>query len=210
VDAAGGMVLDALDELGLADDTLVMWTADHGDPIASHAGHFGKESFLREEVLRIPFAMRWPNVIKRAQKSERLISNMDPPVTLFSAAGTSFDGPVDGRDLLQLFCGGILKEDVSWPDDLMCETHGHHWKEVEGRSLITKDYLYSAYRFREIPSYIRETDDLNNMDELYDLKSDPFQLSNLARERSFRGTIDEMRKRLRRWMERTGDDAAFL
>jgi len=88
---------------------------------------------------------------------------------------------VDGRDLLTLFSDGRLRQADAWPDDLMRETHRHHWEKIVGRSLVTRRYLYSGYRFLEIPSYVRESDDLTNMDELYDLDGDPFQLHNLGR-----------------------------
>ena len=68
VDAAGGLVLDKLDELGLAEDTLVIWTADHGDALASHGGRIDKGSYLTEEVLRVPLAMRHPGSDTRRAK----------------------------------------------------------------------------------------------------------------------------------------------
>jgi arylsulfatase A-like enzyme len=59
VDAALGRVVDALDRLGLAEDTLVIYTADHGDAIAAAGGVFDKDSLMIEETSRIPLAMRW-------------------------------------------------------------------------------------------------------------------------------------------------------
>ena len=78
VDAAGGLVLDKLEQLGLAENTLVIWTADHGDGLASHGGRFDKGSYLTEEVMRVPLAMRWPGQIPADQVSEAL------PVALIS------------------------------------------------------------------------------------------------------------------------------
>ncbi|MEM8863407.1 MAG: sulfatase-like hydrolase/transferase, partial [Chloroflexota bacterium] len=60
VDEAGGRILAKLDELGLAENTLVIWTADHGDALACHGGHFNKRCYLPEEVMRVPLAIRWP------------------------------------------------------------------------------------------------------------------------------------------------------
>ena len=57
-DEAGGKIIDKLEELDMMKDTLVIWTTDHGDAIASHGGHFDKDAYMVEETLRIPFAMR--------------------------------------------------------------------------------------------------------------------------------------------------------
>jgi arylsulfatase A-like enzyme len=58
VDAAGGMLLDKLERLNMSNNTLVIWTADRGDAVASHGGHATKNFFMSEEQYRIPFAVR--------------------------------------------------------------------------------------------------------------------------------------------------------
>ena len=77
VDAAGGMILDKLDALGLAENTLVIWTADHGDALASHGGRFDKGSYMTEEVLRVPLAMRWQERIPAGQTTDALACGID-------------------------------------------------------------------------------------------------------------------------------------
>lgn len=181
VDAAGGKVLDAVDRLGLAENTLVIWTTDHGDPIAAHGGHFGKESFLSEESIRIPLAMRRPLHIAPAQRCDALVSQVDVPVTLLDAAGTAFSGPVDGRSLLDMVDdAGGLRPPKDWRDGVVVETHGHHWEKVVGRAHITGRFHYAAYQYVETPDFVREDDWTEGMEELYDLDSDPYQLTNLA------------------------------
>lgn len=210
VDAAGGLILDTLDELGMAENTLVIWTADHGDAICSHGGHFGKESFLNEEVLRIPMALRWPECIDRGQTSQHLVSNMDCPVTVLNAAGTSVGSPVDGRNLLDLINDGQLHPgNGNWQDDLMCETHGHHWEPVTGRAIVTQRYRFVVYQYHGQPDYVDEVDTSTSMEELYDLQEDPYQLNNLATDGRFQNVIAEHRRRLKRWQEQTGDPVHF-
>ncbi len=193
------MILDELDRLGLAENTLVIWTTDHGDPIASHGGHYGKEAFLSEEVIRIPFAMRWPGHIRPNQTSQHLISLMDLPVTLLHAAGTSFNGPVDGRSLLDL----VLEERAEvgatlWRKDLTCETHGHHGEQVVGRALLTEQYRYAVYKHLGVND--RE-------EELYDLQADPYQLNNLIDDPDYQKVLAELDERLEAWRKQTGDTA---
>lgn len=76
------MILNKLKELGLDENTLIIWTTDHGDGLACHGGHFDKGSYMCEEVLRIPFAMKWKGVIPAGQVRDELISTIDFPVSL--------------------------------------------------------------------------------------------------------------------------------
>lgn len=209
VDAAVGLILGALDELGLTENTLVIWTADHGDAIASFGGHFSKEAMLSEEVLRIPLAVRWPERIAPGQVSEHLVSQVDLPVTILEAAGTSFNGPVDGKSLLDLVDNGQLKDSSHWRDDLMCETHGHHWEPVSGRAIVTERHRYAIYQFYGKPDYLDAVDTSQSMEELYDLQEDPYQLNNLANDPHYAAILSDHRRCLKNWQELTGDPAQF-
>ena len=210
VDAAGGIILDELERLGLSENTLVIWTTDHGDPIAAHGGHFGKEAFLSEEVLRIPLAMCWPGHIAPGPTNHNLVSNADLPVTILDAAGTSFAGRVDGKSLLDI----VLQEragslEKAWREDLLCETHGHHNERVVGRALITERYKYAVYKFLEAPGYVSSDDPLERMSELYDLQEDPYQIRNLAGDPAHRHLLVDLQERLEVWRKRSGDPVSF-
>ena len=210
VDAAGGMILDELDRLGLSENTLVIWSTDHGDPIAAHGGHFGKEAFLSEEVLRIPMAMRWPGHIGAGKTSHHLVSNIDLPVTMLDAAGTSFNGPVDGRSLLDIVHNERTKDNEDqWREDIVCETHGHHREKVVGRAIISGQYKYAVYKFNEIPGYLAHLNPPQYMSELYDLENDPYQLNNLADTPQYSSIVNELKKRLNKWQVETGDPITF-
>jgi arylsulfatase A-like enzyme len=191
VDAAGGLILDALDELGLAEDTLVIWTADHGDALACHGGHFDKRSYMPEEMMRVPMVIRYPGHIAPGQKSTRLVSNMDVPPTILDAAGTDFQQEVDGRSLLSLVTG----ESEDWRDDLMCETYGHGEDHI-GRLVVTDRFKYVANR--------------GQRDELYDLEDDPYELTNLIDEPGYKDVLSDLRARLRDWQHRTQDKESAI
>lgn len=210
IDAAGGIILDALDRLGLAEDTLVVWTTDHGDPIASHGGHWAKEAFLSEEVLSVPMVMRWPGHIAPGQTSQHLVSNVDLPVTMLDAAGTSFTGPVDGRSLLDVVLEGHAEaEKEPWREDIMCETHGHHREPVVGRALVTERYKYAVYKYLEIPDYVNAENLPERMEELYDLQDDPYQLHNLVDDPACGDAVADLKQRLDAWQEQTGDPVSL-
>jgi arylsulfatase A-like enzyme len=89
LDAAVGAILDELDDLGVADSTLVIWCADHGDAVASHGGLWDKASTFTEEVARVPLAVRWPARFA-AGRSAQLVSNMDVTATMLEAARLAY------------------------------------------------------------------------------------------------------------------------
>ncbi len=186
IDHAGGLILDTLEEVGLAENTLVVWSTDHGDGVACHGGHFDKDRYMPEEMLRIPMAIRYPGVIPEGQVSDKLVSNLDIPVTILDAAGTSFQGNVNGESMLPI-CKDPNAEGREY---FVSETHGHFWKYL-GRQVITDRY-----------KYIWNDGDI---DELYDLKEDPYELNNLIDDRNHAEILDKLKGQLKAWKKETGD-----
>jgi len=187
VDAAGGMILDALDELGLTENTLVVWTTDHGDGVASHGGHWDKSAYPSEEVLRVPLAIRYPGHIEAGQVSEQLVGNIDLAPTLLDAAGTAFGDKAHGTTLMRV-CAG---ETEGWRDDLMLESNGYVQQNYLGRILITDHFKYVSNR--------------GDTDELYDYRKDPYEMANLVHDDACAEVVDEMKARLARWRQQTED-----
>ena len=191
VDAAGGRILDTLDELGLADNTIVVWATDHGDAVACHGGHFDKKSYMPEEMVRIPIAVRYPEEIQAGQVSPALVSNIDLAPTFLDAAGTGFTNETDGISLLPL----ARNDDIDWRQSLMCETHGH-LEDHLGRLVLTDKYKYVGNR--------------DDMDELYDLHNDPYEMNNLVNVSAHQDTLSEMKSELESLQERSHDSADVM
>jgi arylsulfatase A-like enzyme len=191
VDAAAGRILDTLDELGLGRNTLVLMTSDHGDAMACHGGHFDKRSYMPEEVLRVPLAMRFPGQIAAGQMRGELTGTVDLAPTMLDAAGTQFPAAVDGSSLLPLVTG----PGAAWREDLLCETHGHFETHI-GRSIITQRFKYSAHR--------------DDKHELYDLETDPYEMTNLIDSPAHAATLQDMRDRLARLQAETFDPEGDL
>ena len=191
VDAAGGLVLDKLDELGLADNTLVIWTADHGDALGSHGGRFDKGSYLTEEVLRVPLALRYPGRIAPRQTSDALVCGIDIAPTILDAAGSGFAQPVDGESLLPL-ASEVDEAGAADREALLVETYGHGFGTIEpGRAIIKSRYKLIVYQ--------------NHASELYDLEADPYELVNLYTSAQHRKTVSDLEAELQAWLEQTGD-----
>ena len=177
-DAAVGDVLDTLDELSLAENTIVIWLADHGDAVASHGGLWDKSSTFIEEVARVPMAIRWPAAIEAGQPSDQLVSNMDATATMLDAAGIDAPGYMHSRSVLPL-CQTPDKAD--WSDELICEHLGHSYLFPQ-RMILHDSYKYVF--------------SLHDMNELYNLQEDPFEMNNLIHDPQYADVIAEMRGRL--------------
>ncbi|MFR9148518.1 sulfatase/phosphatase domain-containing protein [Hungatella sp.] len=140
-----------------------------------HGGHTDKSAYMPEEIMRIPLAIRYPGVLPEGEVCSRLVSNVDLAPTVLAAAGTAFRGPVDGLDLLSLF----EKGGGGWRTAVYAETYGHAFPHVgkmavEGRI----KYVYNQ----------------GDLEELYDLEKDPFEMHNLSPEKRNRALLEHMRE----------------
>lgn len=186
-DAALGLVLDTLERTGLAENTIVIYTADHGDILASNGGLFDKDSMLTEETMSIPLAIHWPGVTDGPMKSDELVSNMDIVPTILEMAGISVPAHMDGKSMASL----LKQTENTFREDLMAQHFGHMNYNGLQRVLYWKNYKYVAH--------------LDDSDELYDLLNDPFENKNLIESSEMKNVLLEMHKRLALKMTKFGD-----
>lgn len=185
VDNAHLGLLDDLDRLGLSENTVVLYSADHGDVLGAHGGLFDKGWLMVEETMRIPLAVRGPG-IPNGRVTEALVSNLDIVATLREIADAPPAG--DGASLLPWAePSGVGRE------DLMLESHGHIGEYVFQRMLRWREWKYVAH--------------LDDRDELYDLQTDPYELTNRIDDPALNEVRQEVQDRLVCQMEQTGDDA---
>lgn len=187
VDAAAGRVLDKLKELGLDENTLIIYTTDHGDALACHGGHFDKDSHMAMEVLRTPLAMAWKGHIAPGQVYDGYTFTCDVPCTLMDAAGLEFSNDVDGKSLMKLLDGAEPQR-----ESLMLETYGHGY----GTTIIGRTLLHDGWKY---------TCTENDLDELYNHREDPFELRNLAALPEYAEQRKQMRSLLRAEQEKSKD-----
>jgi hypothetical protein len=108
-DVQVGRILDALDELGLADDTLVVLLADHGDEFFEH-GSLGHRQTLYEEVLQVPLVMRLPSRLPAGTRTRGLVSTIDVYATALALLGLPADAALTSRSVLPLVAGGDAED----------------------------------------------------------------------------------------------------
>lgn len=189
LDEAGGMIVDKIRELGLDENTLIIWSTDHGDALACQGGHFDKDSHMAQEVMRIPLAMNWKGKIRPGLRDNHPVFTCDIPATIMDAAGTGFGNPIDGKSLLPL---AEEEKDVDWRPRLMCETYGHGYGvTIIARMLVEGDYKYVCNK--------------KDMDELYNLKEDPYEMKNLARLPEYGEKVLQMRALLKEEQKKAKD-----
>ncbi len=187
VDAQIGRVLDALTELGLQDETAVMFSTDHGDMCGSHGKFHDKDAFMYEELYHIPLLVRWPGVTTAGTVRREFVTNTDLAATALDIAGLDVPEEYHGRSLAPILRGG----EVEWADDVYCEYHGHRF--LFSQRMVRWDkykYVFNA------PSF----------DELYDLDADPYELDNRIGDSALADVAEEGRARIMKWIEATGDD----
>ena len=192
VDEAGSLIVAKLKALGLDENTLVIWTTDHGDSIACQGGHFDKNSHMAQEVMRIPLAMCWQDRIKPGGICDKLVYTNDLPVTILDAASLRFKRPVDGKSLLPVAMG----KDVEWRDSLLLETYGHGFGvTIIGRMVVAGNIKYICNE--------------KDLEELYDLAKDPYELCNLAVLPEYNELKEKMRELLVQKQKESGDPVSL-
>ena len=186
-DAAVGRILDALADSGQADDTLVIWCADHGDSVSSHGGQWDKGSHFSEETARIPLAIRWPRNVASNVVREELVSNMDVTATILAAAGVAIPEDMQSRSLLRLCDSSSHTE---WPNFVVCEHNGHH-EDTLLRMTVMDRYKYVA--------------SVSGDHELYDLVADPYEMNNLASSEEYADVARTLRGLIADHIEQNND-----
>jgi arylsulfatase A-like enzyme len=195
-----GTLLDALDELALADRTLVVLAADHGEELHERHGYFSHSASIYDTVLRVPLAFRWPGRIAAGPRTSGLAEAMDVAPTILGLAGIPRPAGWEGRDL-----SAVVRGDAA-PDP------GHAaFAELEDRvvSIRTREH-----RFVHNPSdfdFPLEAGELGvafplDREELYDHRADPAERRNVAS--AYPGVVRELRERVERWMDAHGWEAA--
>lgn len=209
MDALIGEVLDALDRLGLADDTLVVFVSDNGPPFP------GCKTTLYDRGVGTPLAFRWPRGIA-AGWSDVLVQSVDLAPTLLELLGLPALDGAQGRSLAALLRG----ETTTHNDALFSEMERHSGDPKPTRAVRTDRYKYirnlddapwgsgdgdGAWKEALADEPDQTWDEPRVPEELYDLEADPLERDNLAGDAAHADVLAELRDRLLAWAQATGD-----
>ncbi|MGJ1419500.1 sulfatase family protein [Sphingobacterium spiritivorum] len=190
VDSYIAMVLGSLKKYGLEENTIIIFTADHGDGYAAH--RWNQKQVLYEESARVPFIVaklgEWSS-----KTDDMLVCNgIDILPTIGGFTDVKMPGYLKGVDLSKR----IADPDYQLRDTLVIETDFADNEEllgINGRAVITKDFKYIVYN----KGKIRE--------QLFNLSKDPGEMKNLALDKAFAKEVRSFRAYLKQWGKRNGD-----
>lgn len=155
-----GKILDRLDELGMRENTIVVFTTDHGHFFGQH-GLQAKGGFMYEDLIRVPFIVRYPDHVPAGVKSDAIQSLVDIAPTLLSFSGLDIPCAMTGIDQSEVWKG----EKSAVRDHAICEFR-HTSKTIHQRTYVDQRY--------KITVYYNQT-----YGEIFDLQEDPNELYNL-------------------------------
>lgn len=164
VDDNVGRVLDYLDESGLTENTIVVYTSDQGFYLGEH-GWYDKR-FIYDESFKTPLLIRWPNEIKPGTTNEEMVQNLDFAQTFLEAAQINAPQDMQGESLIPLLKGNT----EAWKRDAVY----YHYYEYPAVHMVKRHYAIVTKEFKLVHFYY----DIDEW-ELYDRKKDPQELNNV-------------------------------
>ncbi|MFY9315354.1 MAG: sulfatase-like hydrolase/transferase [Burkholderiales bacterium] len=188
VDEGVGMILTLLEKTGALDDTVILFLGDNGYFFGEH-GLGPERRFAYEEGIRAPFVVRYPKLIRAGTRRKDLLICQDIAPTLIELAGGKPGPQIQGKSLLPLFA----KKPAKWRKAVLAE----YWAEQAYPWLIGMTYkAIRTERYKLIHWVNRGR--AGELDELYDLDEDPYELKNLIASRAYAEVRDRLRKELKR------------
>jgi len=210
-----GRLLDYLDEKGLTEDTLVVYTSDQGFFLGDH-GWYDKR-FMYEESLRMPFILRYPGEAAPGSVNDDIVLNVDFPALFLDLAGVPVPDDFQGRSFRPLIQG-------STPPDWRQAVYYRYWMNAAHHN-VAAHYGIRTHKYKLIYYYydgcgqpgteqghcagkgsILSLDDLEPEWELFDLEKDPAELNNVIDDPAYAGVARELKDELHRLQAEVGDE----
>jgi arylsulfatase A-like enzyme len=204
LDECMGRLLDSIDEMGIAENTIVCFSSDHGDFLGSHGYLTPADTWLPEErrlskaspyteACKIPLLIRWPGQTPAHRRSECLFNSVDVMPTLLSLCGIQ-QHEMQGTDLSH----AVLGKSGQDPESIYLEILGPGFPNRDGyevlwRAVRTHRHIYAKWMY---PKGRRL---------LIDLVEDPLEMQNLANDPSHANTVAKLDETLNKWMEKAND-----
>lgn len=182
VDDNVGRVLNYLDESGLAENTIVIYTSDQGFYLGEH-GWFDKR-FIYDESFKTPLLIRWPNVIKAGTTNDQMVQNIDFAQTFLEAAQIDAPADMQGKSFVS-----ILKGDTSQWDR---KAVYYHYYEYPGPHMVKRHYGIVTNEYKLVHFYY-------NVDEweFYDRRKDPKEMTNVYNDPAYADIIARLHEELK-------------
>jgi len=192
-----GDILRVLKETGQLDNTIIVFTSDNGYFYGEH-GLSVERRLAYEESIRMPLLMRYPKLIKPGTVRDEFALNVDLAPTLLEIAGVAVPETMQGRSLVPLLNG----KRSNWRNSFLIE----YYSDTVFPRIVHMGYkAVRTSRWKYI-HYL----ELEDMDELYDLKADPYEMKNVIREPRAARALDRMKKEMEQLLRETNAASASL
>ncbi len=187
IDEKVGQILKALEDKGILDNTIVIFSSDHGDCLTDH-GHSQKWT-MYDEITRVPLIIRCPDRFEGGRKVDDLIQLMDIGPAILEMAGVELPQTMDAQSILP-----ALQQDSSW------QGRDYVYAEQAKDLILTDTEFMTMVRSKEwkLVHFLGEKDG-----QLFDLKSDPSETRNLWNDPEHKETKDDLLQNLREWRIRS-------
>jgi arylsulfatase A-like enzyme len=186
-----GDLLNYLEKRDLVENTLVIFTSDHGTQMGAHGRHPWAKKLPYEESLLVPMVMRWPGVFDGGGTRDTLTAPVDLFPTLATLCGVPVPRTVEGHDLSAAWRGDASKQDAVFTMNFT--NHFNHLSDgQEWRGVRTNTHSYARW--------------LDGTVELYDLKDDALETRNLAGRSETRDLQEDLESRMRAFMAERADE----
>lgn len=195
IDYNVGRIMNKLDRLGIADDTMVIFLSDHGDMLGEHGYPCGYKPQGYRAAMQVPFIVRYPRRIEGGRRIDGLIDvGIDTPVTLLDLVDATPFSEAHGISYLPLLDGSAreTRDSVMYQTFRMDAGAKGEYTPVPERGIRTKDWLY-----------VRQPE---RRKFLFNQENDARELNNLAEDEAYVTLMDGFDKRISDHMNATGDD----
>lgn len=197
IDENFGRLLQTLKETGEYDNTIIVFTSDHGEMLGSH-GRMTKGIWY-EESIGVPLLIAYPSKVKPAVY-DNVVNSIDVMPTVLGLAGLETPGTVDGFSFAQLLQTGSQK-DIPGEAYLSFDQGQMTERDRSWRAIRTERYLFCLAK---VESYAN-TEPLKEGMVLYDLQKDPYQMNPLFRGMGYDRVIDDLFSKLKEHLDKTND-----
>jgi len=191
VDESVGTLMETLEELGLSDNTVVIYSSDQGFYVGDH-GWYDKR-WMYDESMMMPLIVKWPGVTKAGSDNDQLVQNLDYAETFLEMAGTEVPADMQGKSLVPLLKG---EKPSDWRKSLY-----YHYYEYPSVHMVPRHYGVRGEKYKLMHFY--QFDEW----EFYDLENDPDELVNQYENPAFAKQIAEAKTELDRLRKHYEDDS---
>jgi N-acetylglucosamine-6-sulfatase len=193
VDEGLGTIIKALENNGALENTIIVFTSDHGYWYGEHCLDLERR-LAYEEAIRIPMLIRYPPIIKAGTKPEQMILSIDLASTMLEMAGVRPGNQLQGKSWMPIFTG----QATNWRNSFLVE----YYSDIVFPRIVNMGYKAVRNERYKFIHYL----DLQGMDELYDLRNDPYELQNIIDKPGTAHIHKEMQLELNRLLRQTGAD----